>query len=141
MFFLVGTVVVLGTASAYLIPSGEKRADPRNAASVALGEQKYGEYCASCHGVQLEGEPNWRSPNEDGSLPAPPHDESGHTWHHGDDLLFRYIKKGGAYVAPEGFVSGMPGFEAMLSDAEIRDILAFIKSKWPEEIRNAQAVR
>ncbi|MDO8276710.1 MAG: hypothetical protein Q7T63_01135 [Burkholderiaceae bacterium] len=25
---------------------------------------------------------SWRSPGADGRTPAPPHDETGHTWHH-----------------------------------------------------------
>ena len=45
------------------------------------GFNNYQEYCASCHGVNLEGQANWRSRNQDGTLPAPPHDETGHTWH------------------------------------------------------------
>ena len=73
---------------------------------------------------------------------APPHDVSGHTWHHGDRLLFDYTKFGGeAALATRGvgdFESGMPGFGHVLTDDEIRDVLAFIKSTWPEEIRRHQ---
>ncbi|GAA6198663.1 MULTISPECIES: cytochrome c [Pseudophaeobacter] len=112
---------------------------------VAKGAALYLEYCASCHGEELEGEVNWHTPKEDGTLPAPPHDENGHTWHHGDDLLFNYTKLGGQ-VALEaagvsGFQSGMPGFADQLSDREIRDILSFIKSSWPEKIREIQRQR
>ena len=48
----------------------------------------YAENCASCHGAKLEGQPDWRSPGPDGVMPAPPHDRTGHTWHHGDGMLF-----------------------------------------------------
>ncbi len=110
-----------------------------------LGEPLYQEYCASCHGADLEGEPDWRSQKEDGTLPAPPHDETGHTWHHGDDLLFNYTKLGGQEaLAKSGitnFTSGMPGFGEQLSDEEIWHILAFIKSTWSERILDVQAVR
>lgn len=41
----------------------------------------------------------------------------------------------------DGFDSGMPGFEAVLSDAEIRDVLEYIKSTWPDRERAAQAAR
>lgn len=111
-------------------------ADPERGAVLYL------EHCASCHGAELEGQPNWRSPGPDGVLPAPPHDASGHTWHHTDEILFRYTKLGGARLMAEqgvrGFESGMPAFEGVLSEAEIRDVLAFIKSSWPERERSFQ---
>lgn len=111
---------------------------------IEMGETLYAENCAACHGANLEGEENWRSPREDGSLPAPPHDASGHTWHHPDSMLFTYTKKGGEQtLAAQGieFASGMPGFGDQLSDQEIWNILAFIKSTWPERERAAQADR
>ncbi|MCY4361382.1 MAG: c-type cytochrome, partial [Gammaproteobacteria bacterium] len=46
---------------------------------VSAGQTLYQEQCAACHGANLEGQPNWRSANDDGTLPAPPHDETGHT--------------------------------------------------------------
>lgn len=112
---------------------------------LARGEALYGDYCASCHGANLEGQPDWRSPGPDGRLPAPPHDATGHTWHHDDATLFAYTKLGGAAALAaqgvEGFDSGMPGFEGTLTYAEIRDVLDYIKSTWPERERAAQAAR
>ncbi len=111
---------------------------------IARGEALYGEYCAGCHGAELEGQPEWQSRGPDGRLPAPPHDETGHTWHHADDVLFQYTKLGGrAALALRGvdFDSGMPGFGDKLSDQQIWDILGFIKSRWPERERAAQAER
>lgn len=111
---------------------------------IVAGERVYVEYCASCHGANLEGQDNWRSPGADGRLPAPPHDETGHTWHHPDGLLFDYTKLGGAaLLAQKGveFDSGMPGFADQLTDAEIHDVLAYIKSTWPERIQKMQAER
>lgn len=138
---IVAGLVIFGMASLILAPDGAKPGDPGNTAAVAVGGKLYAAHCAACHGEFLEGEPDWKTPREDGSLPAPPHDQSGHTWHHGDELLFNYTKKGGAAIAPAGFNSGMPGFADTLKDAEIWDILAFIKSTWPEDIRAAQAAR
>ncbi|AML53386.1 c-type cytochrome [Falsihalocynthiibacter arcticus] len=113
--------------------------------NVQAGAALYSENCASCHGKDLEGQPDWRSQNENGMLPAPPHDESGHTWHHGDALLFEYTKLGGQAVleasGATGFTSGMPRFEGQLTDEEIWDILAFIKSNWSERARLSQAER
>lgn len=109
------------------------------------GAALYAETCAACHGADLEGQPDWQSPGPDGVLPAPPHDESGHTWHHDTGLLFDYTKFGGQAALDArgvtGFRSGMPGFGEMLSDDEILDVLAFIRSTWPERARQVQAAR
>lgn len=111
---------------------------------IADGRMLYSENCAACHGADLSGQPDWRTPGVDGRLPAPPHDDSGHTWHHGDGILFSYTKLGGkALMAEKGvdFDSGMPGFGDRLSDQQIRNILAYIRSTWPERIRQVQAGR
>ena len=128
-------------------PGAAPGAMPAIAAPIDLarGAALYGDYCAACHGAALEGQPDWRSPGPDGRLPAPPHDETGHTWHHDDATLFAYTKLGGAAALAaqgvDGFDSGMPGFEDVLSDAEIRDVLEYIKSTWPDRERAAQAAR
>lgn len=118
---------------------------PALAEDVAAGRSLYQEYCASCHGDRLQGEPNWQTRKPDGTMPAPPHDATGHTWHHGDKLLFNYTRLGGeAFMEQQGmtgFKSGMPAFGDSLTDDEIRDILAFIKRTWPRKIRDAQAAR
>jgi len=112
---------------------------------IVAGQSLYADNCASCHGANLEGQPNWQSPNADGVLPAPPHDRTGHTWHHDDELLFEYTKLGGAAALEvrgvTGFNSGMPAFNETLTDDEIWDILAYIRSTWPEREREAQANR
>nr|WP_235907626.1 cytochrome c [Siccirubricoccus phaeus] len=115
--------------------------DPSDPAQVALGRRVYGERCAGCHGANLEGQPDWQSRRPDGRLPAPPHDASGHTWHHADDVLFRITRDGTAAIVGGGYESDMPGFGGVLSDAEIRAALAFIKSTWPERERDLQERR
>jgi mono/diheme cytochrome c family protein len=107
-------------------------------ADLERGAALYVEHCAACHGPELEGQPDWRSPLPSGRLPAPPHDASGHTWHHSDAVLFRVVKEGTAAVVGGGYESDMPGFGDLLSDAEIRDVLAYIKSTWPERERDYQ---
>ncbi|MEE8258345.1 MAG: cytochrome c [Sphingomonadales bacterium] len=107
---------------------------------VALGARVYTEACASCHGADLEGEENWREPLPGGGFRAPPHDETGHTWHHPDRQLFRITKLGrtkymATYANRPDFNSGMVGFEDSLTDAEIIAVLSYIKSTWPPHIK------
>lgn len=104
----------------------------------AEGEPIYAEFCASCHGADLEGQPNWRTPLPSGGLPAPPHDETGHTWHHADRQLFALTKFGGQSSAPAGFQSNMPAFADRLTDREIFAVLAYIRSRWPSAIQDRQ---
>ena len=114
-------------------------ADPLNAEQRALGAMVYTENCASCHGADLEGQPNWQIPLQTGGFPAPPHDETGHTWHHPDEVLFRYTKLGADEALDlDKFDTNMPAFRETLSDEEIWASLAFIKSRWPETIRKRQ---
>ena len=108
---------------------------PQDSAVVALGQSIYAEQCASCHGVNLEGQPDWRRRLPNGRLPAPPHDESGHTWHHTDDVLFAITRYGVEAFAPAGYESDMPAYEGVLTDDEIIAVLSYIKSTWPEEIQ------
>jgi len=116
--------------------------DPKpGAEQLARGQQLYAQHCAACHGAKLEGQPNWRSPLANGRMPAPPHDESGHTWHHTDAVLFGITKYGlTPNYAPPGYQSDMPAFEGKLSDDEIRAVLAFIASHWKtKELLEARA--
>jgi mono/diheme cytochrome c family protein len=73
-------------------------------------------------------------------MPAPPHDDSGHTWHHPDDVLFGITKHGLVPpYAPPRYESDMPAFAGKLSDEEIRAVLAYIASHWSGEVRKARA--
>jgi mono/diheme cytochrome c family protein len=111
-------------------------ADPTNREFVAAGKALYAKHCASCHGKNLEGQtPNWRQPLPDGSFPAPPHDASGHTWHHPDAMLFNVTKYSRTRSNDKSFKSNMPAFEKTLSDDEIWSVLSYIKSTWPQTIR------
>ena len=100
---------------------------------VAEGEPLYTQFCASCHGTSLEGVPDWKIAQPDGKRLPPPHDSSGHTWHHPDDLLLSLIAEQG-----DPSYSDMPGFRDSLTDEEMNAILTFIKSSWGQEEREFQ---
>ncbi|MDE2816013.1 MAG: cytochrome c [Chloroflexota bacterium] len=137
---LVVVAIVLAALWLFVWGSGEPmRADATDAQLVRRGEVQYKLHCASCHGANLEGQPNWRERDENGFLPAPPHDVTGHTWHHTDALLFDVTKYGSTAVVGSDYKSNMPGFEDKMSDGEIWAVLAFIKSTWPADIQEIQS--
>ncbi len=110
--------------------------------TLALGETVYQANCAACHGAALEGEENWRQRNPDGTMPAPPHDASGHTWHHDAEALFALTKYGiAAVIGDPDYASNMPAYEDTLTDAEIVAVLSYIRSTWPEDIRTMYDAR
>lgn len=120
-------------------PAGPATTDP---IALAEGEAIYRAECASCHGARLEGQPDWRIRRPDGKLPAPPHDASGHTWHHPMGQLFEITKHGLVPPnAPTGYVSDMPAFGSKLNDRQIERVLAYIASTWPPEIHAQRAER
>ena len=129
---LVGFAAALGLAQT---SDGVGLLSPDDAEVVALGQGIYVAQCAACHGARLEGQPNWRTRGEDGLLPAPPHDATGHTWHHDDETLFTLTKYGLAGLMENAPPSDMPVYEGVLSDVEIIAVLSFIKSTWPSDIR------
>ncbi|MDA0815859.1 MAG: cytochrome c [Chloroflexi bacterium] len=114
--------------------------EPSGEATTELGQRLYQTHCATCHGPEGEGEPGWQSPREDGTYQAPPHDSSGHTWHHSDEALLDIIRRGGqAVYGREGFRSRMPAWGDALSDEEISAVLEYIKTFWGAEEREFQA--
>lgn len=137
----VGVVLGLGAVGAFWTANRPPAVviDPEDAGQVALGRDVYAAHCAACHGASLEGEENWRRRNPDGTFPAPPHDDEGHTWHHSDRFLFDYTKQGGQAMIGDLGLSAMPGFGGTLSDAEIAAVLSFIQSRWSARARAAQA--
>ncbi len=143
-YALAPLLALLVLAAAYLATTIAKspglKADPENTGQVQRGKVVYQRFCSTCHGASLEGQPAWRSRKPDGKLPAPPHDQTGHTWHHPDDVLFGITKYGLAPpYAPAGYTSDMPAWGGTLEDNDIWAVLAYIKSRWPAEIRGKQA--
>ena len=93
------------------------------------GQKLYQQNCASCHGKNAEGTPDWRKTEDDGMFPPPPLNGTGHTWHHPTKVLVNLIKDGTAKIGGK-----MPAWKDKLSDQEIKDILTWIKAQWPDEI-------
>ena len=134
-----GTVIVLGAGLVWwMIAAGEPtKPDPNSRSLVARGKVVYAQQCASCHGANLEGQPNWRERLPNGQLPAPPHDATGHTWHHSDKELFEMVNHGIPEIVP-GYQTDMPKYEGVLSASDIWAVLSFIESSWPPVIRERQ---
>ena len=136
------TAVALATAAVFgalLLATGSINPFGLNESKqIAQGQALYAVRCASCHGKNLEGQPNWQTPLPNGRMPAPPHDKSGHTWHHADKALAGVTKLGLKPFAGDSYESDMPAFGAILSDDEIDAILTYIKSTWPERERAYQ---
>lgn len=105
---------------------GPSALDP---ALVAAGRTFYEQSCATCHGVDLSGDPGWKSLDANGNMRPPPQDGTGHTWHHSDQRLIEIVLNGSGAQN-----SDMPAFAGVLSEADVEAILEFFKSMWgPEE--------
>lgn len=105
--------------------------------TVARGAMLYERDCRICHGG-LDGR---AAAGETPAPVAPPHDETGHSWEHPDYVLFSLTKTGEvAELCLTGGASGaeMPEFAEQLTDRQILDVLSYIKSTWPEEVRARQ---
>jgi mono/diheme cytochrome c family protein len=106
-----------------------------NTEQIAQGQQLYAQNCASCHGINGEGQfPN--APLErdaTGRFGAPPHNGNGHTWHHGDAMLIEYVRNGGVSLTDPTNWYPMPAFGEQLTDEEIMLTLAYIKTFWTAE--------
>lgn len=109
-----------------------------NTDAYVLGQEIYAQNCTACHGANGEGQfpDNPRARDASGRYGAPPHDDTGHTWHHDDDLLYQIVREGGM-GNPEDF-NLMPAFGDRLSDVEIEAVIFYIKTFWTEEHRQNQ---
>ncbi|WP_348682508.1 c-type cytochrome [Acidovorax soli] len=138
------TAVLLAAGAGYIYlrnsslqpPAAPHRLRPDDAQVLHAGAGLYLQHCAVCHGAKGEGQPDWRDRGTDGLLPAPPHDPSGHTWHHPDEQLFAITKQGLVRLINQpDYRTAMPIYEGVLSDDEIVAVLSWIKAQWPAEIR------
>ena len=134
---MTAVLIIAGSNSTLIANDEPTKPDPNDPTLVARGKVVYSERCASCHGANLEGQPNWRQRLPNGRLPAPPHDVTGHTWHHSDRQLLDMVKNGIAAMMP-GYETDMPAYKDALSDTDIWAVLSFIESTWPPNIRERQ---
>lgn len=140
LYLGIAAIVLLVAGGIYLLSiEPQYTIDPTDPQRVALGKQVYEAQCADCHGVNLEGEEGWKQPGANGQIKAPPHDETGHTWHHDNSYLIKSIAEGGARLPAEIGVSSMPAYDSLLTPAEIGAVISYIQSKWPAEILARQS--
>ena len=134
LVFSIGAILACSLVLYFSFQSTDERIPYKDAQAVEKGKVIYFAECASCHGSSLEGQANWKQRDPNGYLPAPPHDVSGHTWHHDDQLLFKLTKFGVQSIAGKEYKSNMPAFEKKLTDEQIWHVLAYIKSEWPKDL-------
>ena len=135
IIFFVFSIILIGFYAYTMNKDNKIILMPNDASLVSLGQKIYLQNCASCHGVKLEGQKNWQTRDDEGYLLAPPHDETGHTWHHNDEYLFLMTKYGIEKIIGKKYPNNMPAYEDILSDKEIIAVLSFIKSSWPKKIQ------
>lgn len=118
--------------------AGGSTPPPLDAKEVEAGRIVYRQYCASCHGVRGEGEPNWEQLNRQGELPSPPHNDEGHTWKHADEMLYRMVSEGWRDPFNKTQRLTMPPFRDVLSPEQIRDVITYLKTLWTPEQKQFQ---
>jgi mono/diheme cytochrome c family protein len=103
------------------------------------GEADYNQWCGHCHGYNGEGQIAASIPRtlELGMRIVPPHDSTGHTWRHPDQLLILSIQRG---VQNPLNQFQMPAFEGTLSEERIVGMLEYIKLWWTDEQRAHQTM-
>ena len=98
-----------------------------------IGQSLYQANCANCHGQNAEGAvENWHKRGEDGNLPAPPLNGTGHAWHHPVAGLAQTIRNGTQSIG-----GNMPSWKDKLSDDEVFAIIIWFSSLWPDEVYQA----
>ena len=115
----------------------ERESETATVDDLDLGEELYREHCEVCHGGETGG---------DIADVPPPHNEQGHTWHHGDCENLRMVVEGNGEMRQGMLIQQgvpeedavMPAFEGSLSEDEAMAILNFIKTWWTDDQREHQ---
>lgn len=131
-------VLMVGSANPVGIAAATDAAPQLDAGQVKHGRALYQQYCASCHGANAEGAPNWQERDEHSELPAPPHNAEGHTWRHSDAELYEMVSKGWRDPFNKTTRLTMPGFGDVLSLQQIRVVITYLKTLWTPEQRQFQ---
>lgn len=118
--------LVLAVVGGYGVAATASTLDPKQ---IARGAKIYQANCAACHGANAEGAPNWHKKGPDGKFPPPPLDAKGHAWHHPKSALVHTIKEGTLKLG-----GGMPAWKGTLNNADIEAVIAWIQSRWPEDV-------
>jgi mono/diheme cytochrome c family protein len=125
IFISVSALLITVVAGACAGDSDEANQFPikTSGARITAGAVVYAENCVSCHGPV----------NGPTALDAAPvHGDAGHTWHHPDRLLFQWI------LDRPPLATVMPAFRGTLTDEQVIEVLAYIKSHWLPEIQDRQ---
>ena len=143
LIFVIGFAVIIISLLYFLNPNKKENdnieitnivIDEKLISQINLGKSLYVTHCASCHGDNLQGQPNWNTKKDkDGHNLSPPLNGTGHTWHHSQEQLFNIIRYG-FKIYNENYDGKMQGNEK-LNDDDIWSILAYMKSVWPESIQ------
>ena len=134
---LIAIMTAAATHGAIARAAGELPAlDPN---LVESGRKVYEQYCASCHGINSEGALNWQQRDQNGELPAPPHNAEGHTWRHSDAMLYDMISNGLRDPFNKTTRLTMPAFADVLSPQQIQTVISYLKTMWTAEEREFQA--
>ena len=137
--FLLAILAAACTGQPSAVPTASGPALPTlDTAQVQSGRVIYQANCAACHGANAQGSPNWATPGPDGLFPPPPHDDSGHTWHHSDRVLYESVSHGMNDPLRPSSPLRMPAFGGKLSDGDIRAVIEYFKSLWTVEHRQWQ---
>jgi len=107
--------------------------------SINSGRAIYEQHCASCHGANAEGAPNWQERDALGELPAPPHNAEGHTWRHSDAALYEMVSKGWRDPFNKSKRMTMPAFSDALTPEQIRAVISYLRTLWTPEQRQFQS--
>ena len=108
----------------------------RDEEALSRGTSIYAARCAMCHGVGGEGV-KAVSVRASKSAAAPL-DASGHAWKQPDFALVELVRSGASPAMCLTLSLAMPRFTETLSDREIAEVLAYVKSRWPAEQRAFQ---
>ncbi len=115
---LLGAILILQGRIDPALAVAEGAIDPNDTAMVERGEAVYLTNCLSCHGADLRGS----GPDGAGMQPPPADFSAPHTMTHTPEDLVYWVRSG-----KQG--AGMPGFDDVLSDGDIRDVLSYIEAE------------